>query len=168
MKRLQLRISMMGLPNVYRTLAITGGLTFDDLHDEIIDAFNRADDNLYSFYLTRKHHDSTEKIKQAREIASPYGMSFDSDEEDARLDASEVPIGSIRLRQGDIIHYLLKLDGNWWHVLEVLTVEDVDLPRESCELVDKKGASPPLDKSILQAAIEDEDDLDDEEEQEEE
>ena len=47
----RLRVSIMGIPKVYRIIEVAGNCTFDDLHEAIFEAFDRYDPHLYSFFL---------------------------------------------------------------------------------------------------------------------
>jgi len=49
MRIYQLRVSIIGIPKLYRIIEASENCTFDDLHDVIFDAFNRFDDHLYPF-----------------------------------------------------------------------------------------------------------------------
>ena len=50
MKIYQFRVSIIGIPNLYRTIEVSENCTFDDLHDAIFQAFDRYDSHLYSFF----------------------------------------------------------------------------------------------------------------------
>jgi len=44
----RLRVSIMGIPKVYRIIEVAGNCTFDDLQEAIFEAFDRYDPHLYS------------------------------------------------------------------------------------------------------------------------
>jgi len=52
MKKYQFRISIMGIPKLYRIIEASDNCTFDDLHAAIFKAFDRYDNHLYSFFIT--------------------------------------------------------------------------------------------------------------------
>ena len=54
MKIYQFRVSIIGIPKLYRTIEASENCTFDDFHDAIFQAFDRYDEHLYSFFITRK------------------------------------------------------------------------------------------------------------------
>ncbi|HEU19161.1 MAG TPA: hypothetical protein ENO00_07260, partial [Deltaproteobacteria bacterium] len=54
MKMYQFRISIIGIPNLYRIIEASENCTFDDFHEAIFQAFDRFDEHLYSFFITRK------------------------------------------------------------------------------------------------------------------
>ena len=53
MRIYQFRVSIIGIPKLYRIFEASENCTFDDFHDAIFKAFDRYDDHLYSFFITR-------------------------------------------------------------------------------------------------------------------
>ena len=54
MRIYQFRVSIIGIPKLYRLIEVSENCTFDDFHDAIFQAFDRYDYHLYSFFITRK------------------------------------------------------------------------------------------------------------------
>jgi len=71
MKIYQFRVSIIGIPKLYRIIEASENCTFDDFHDAIFQAFNRFDDHLYSFFITRKDTKNVRAIYDAPEITHP-------------------------------------------------------------------------------------------------
>ena len=145
MKLFSLKITLPDFPTVYRTIQMSGTLTYEDLHAAIFEAFGRDEGDYYSFFITRDTVEPLEQAAKAREITSPYTLDFDSeDEDDNRLDASAVELDGLRLKKGNIFYYRLKHNGQWWHQIEILDIIPTEERREISKLIDKKGASPEL------------------------
>ena len=67
----RLKVSIMGIPKLYRLIDISGKNTLVDLHEAIFAAFDRYDPHLYSFFITRKDTKSIRTIFNAPEITHP-------------------------------------------------------------------------------------------------
>ncbi|MBN1930665.1 MAG: hypothetical protein JW786_03545 [Desulfobacterales bacterium] len=62
------RISIIGIPKLYRIIEASENCTFDDFHDVIFKAFDRHEDHLYSFFITRKDTKNMRIMYDAPEI----------------------------------------------------------------------------------------------------
>lgn len=157
MRLFSLKITLPDFPNVYRTIEMSGTLTYEDLHAAIFEAFGRDEGDYYSFFITRNAVEPTDQAAKAREITSPYTLDFDSeDEDDNRLDASAVQLDGLRLKKGNVFYYRLKHNGQWWHQIEILDIKPTEERREISKLIDKKGASPELLRANVPDANNDE------------
>lgn len=50
----KIKISIIGIPKFYAILEVTDNSSFKELHESIFEAFNRDEEHLYSFYITKK------------------------------------------------------------------------------------------------------------------
>ena len=102
-----------------RTLEVRGDQTLQDLHEAALAAFDRKDDQLYSFYLGAGRH------REGKEL----------------LPAST--IGELNLRVGRRLRYHFDPEDDWTHDVKVKAVGDPEpgamYPRE----VRRVGESPP-------------------------
>ena len=71
MKLYQFKISIIGIPRLYRIIEASGTCTFNDLHEKIFEAFNRFDPHLYSFFITKSDTKNVRSIIKAPEITHP-------------------------------------------------------------------------------------------------
>jgi hypothetical protein len=71
MKLYQFKISIIGIPKLYRIIEASGNCTFNDLHEKIFEAFNRFDPHLYSFFVTKSDTKNIRSIIKAPEITHP-------------------------------------------------------------------------------------------------
>ena len=74
MKIYQFRVSIIGIPRVYRVIEVTDNCTFDDLHETIFNAFDRYDPHLYSFFITKEDTKNIQSIFDAPEIPHPQNV----------------------------------------------------------------------------------------------
>jgi hypothetical protein len=74
MKIYQFRVSIMGISNLYRIIEASENCTFDDLHETIFQAFDRFDEHLYSFFITREDARNIRTIYNAPKITHPMGV----------------------------------------------------------------------------------------------
>ena len=74
MRIYQFRVSIIGIPKLYRTIEASENCTFDDFHDAIFQAFDRYDHHLYSFFITRKDTKNMRSIYDAPEITHPISF----------------------------------------------------------------------------------------------
>ena len=157
MKLFSLKITLADFPDVYRTVQMSGTLTYEDLHAAIFEAFGRDEGDYYSFFITRNPVEPIDQAAKAREVTSPYTLDFDSeDEDDNRLDASAVELDGLRLKKGNVFYYRLKHNGQWWHQIEILDIVETEERRQISKLTDKKGASPQLIRANVPDADNDE------------
>jgi hypothetical protein len=106
MKIYQFRVSIMGISNLYRIIEASENCTFDDLHETIFQAFDRFDEHLYSFFITREDARNIRTIYNAPKITHPMGvvdiMGF---EKKPKL-TNKTRIGDVGLNEKDVFHYL--------------------------------------------------------------
>jgi len=120
-----LKVSLRGVPGIWRRIAIRGDQTLDDLHTTIFHAFDRFDEHLYSFYFPKAGSRGKRERRMADEYTHPAAVE-DSDAFGSKVgNAARTKIGSLQLRPGRRFDYLFDFGDFWEH--EVL-VEEVDVP----------------------------------------
>jgi tetratricopeptide (TPR) repeat protein len=106
-------------PDVSRTIEIRGDQTLQDLHEAVTAAFDREDDQLYSFYLGAGRKRDGKELRPASTI------------------------GELNLRIGRRLRYHFDPEDDWTHDVKVTAVgdpaRDVKYPR----VVRRVGQSPP-------------------------
>ncbi len=137
----QFKVKLSHAKRIWRIIEIKGNQTFADFHEAIFDAFDRDDEHLYSFYIT-KGRKGRRRYPMSPEITHPMNMEGyygDSDKQDAE----KTCIKDIGLREGEIIEYLFDFGDNWEHeiILEKIVAEKegARYPR----ILKKSGESPP-------------------------
>ena len=119
MKLYQLKVSIIGIPKLYRVIEISEYCTLEDLHNAIFDAFNRYDPHLYSFFVTKADTKNMRLIINSPEITHPQNtedlMGFGK----KKPSATKTKIGSVDLSEKDVFHYLFDFGDDWWHRIRV-------------------------------------------------
>ncbi|MBN2427531.1 MAG: plasmid pRiA4b ORF-3 family protein [Deltaproteobacteria bacterium] len=142
MKKYNLKVSIMGFPKLYREFEVTENCTFDDLHEAIFEAFDRYDEHLYSFFITRKDTKNTRSIYSSPEITHPMNLE-DMGYGKKKLSTSRTLIGDAGLQEKDVFHYLFDFGDDWWHRVLVVKVDEVKDKKKIIKLVKSVGESPP-------------------------
>jgi hypothetical protein len=143
MKIYQFRVSIMGISNLHRIIEASENCTFDDLHETIFQAFDRFDEHLYSFFITREDARNTRTIYNAPKITHPMGvvdiMGF---EKKPKL-TNKTRIGDVGLNEKDVFHYLFDFGDDWWHRIRVQKIYEINPGKKHIKLIKSVGESPP-------------------------
>lgn len=131
-------------PVISRTIQIRGDQTLEDLHHAIFNAFDRFDEHMYEFQFGKGPMDPN---------APRYVLPVETDTEGGKRPAGRVdqtPLDSLGLEVGRSFGYWFDFGDDWWHQVNVETIED-KVPRGKFPKVTKR-----VGKSPLQYADEDE------------
>lgn len=142
MKVYQFKVSIVGVPKLYRIIEASGNCTFDDLHDAIFAAFDRFDPHLYSFFITRSDSKSRRIITQAPEITHPYNLEDLAGYGRRRLSTAKTKIDDANLEVKDVFHYLFDFGDDWWHRIRVESVTESSSRKKSVRILKSVGQSP--------------------------
>jgi hypothetical protein len=143
MRIYQFRVSIMGIPNLYRIIEASENCTFDDFHDAIFQAFDRFEEHLYSFFITRKDTNNTGAIYNAPEITHPMSVEHTMDFGRRRKSTARTRIGDIGLNEKDVFHYLFDFGDDWWHRIKVQSINETKSKKKHIKLIKTVGESPP-------------------------
>lgn len=139
----QFRVSIIGIPKLYRIIEATGNCTFDDLHEAIFEAFDRFDPHLYSFFLTKSDTKDVHSIWKAPEITHPQNTEDFIGFGKKKMSTDNTKIGSVGLSEKDVFHYLFDFGDDWWHRIRVQSVIESKNKRKSIKTIKTVGQSPP-------------------------
>lgn len=140
----RLKVTIIGIPKLYRTIDISGNCTFDDLHAVIFKAFDRYDPHLFSFFMSGKGTNSIRRIYDAPEITHPQNVDNFMDFGGKKLpSAAGVRLNGVPLEDIGIFHYLFDFGDNWWHRIRVMSVREEKGRKKIREIVKSVGDSPP-------------------------
>lgn len=142
MKTFQLRVSIIGIPKLYRLIDISENCSFEDLHDMIFKAFDRSDPHLYSFFLTMEDSKSLRTIYDSPEITHPQNVEDVMGFGRETRSAAETRIGDIELNNKDVFHYLFDFGDDWWHRIRVQKTGHLRTPKKHIKLIKSVGRSP--------------------------
>ena len=157
MKTYKLKVSIMGIPKVYRIIDASQACTFDQLHEVIFDAFNRHDPHLYSFFITKKDIRNPRICWSAPEITHPAALQEQGQFSRSKQSSTETALGDVGLSGKDIFHYLFDFGDEWWHRIRVESVAEAEGEVETARVVKTMGPSPPQYMEYIE-----DDDVDDE------
>jgi len=139
----QLRVSIIGAPKIFRIIEASDNCTFDDLHEEIFDAFDRYDPHLYSFFITKVDTKDVRSIWRAPEITHPYNTEDLIDSGPKSRNTSNTKIGDVGLIEKEVFHYLFDFGDEWWHRIRVQSIKDSGKKRKRIKVIKSVGDSPP-------------------------
>lgn len=126
-------------PIISRTIQIRGDQTLSKLHDAIFDAFDREDEHMYQFSFGKGPYD-----KKGKRYVLP--MEFDSPFGDDPLIAGNVTktiIGSLGLKVKQAFGYWFDFGDDWWHQINVVSIEDKAPGGKYPKETERRGESPP-------------------------
>jgi hypothetical protein len=102
MRIYQFRVSIIGIPKLYRIIEVSENCTFDDFHDVIFQAFDRFDYHLYSFFITRKDTKNIREICDAPEITHPQNLEDIMGFGKRKKSTAKTRIGDVDLKWGQV------------------------------------------------------------------
>ena len=143
MRIYQLKVSITGIPNLYRIIEVSENCTFDDVHDAIFQAFDRFDHHLYSFFITRKDTKNIRAIYDSPEITHPMNVEDMMGFGKRKQSTAKTRIADVGLNENDVIHYLFDFGDDWWHRIKVQNVNETKLKKKHITLIKSVGESPP-------------------------
>ena len=125
---------------VSRAIQIRGDQTLEDLHGAIFDAFGREDEHMYEFQIGGKGPMDA----KARRYVLPG--AFENHIPGHRRPAGSVSwttIDSLGLKVGEAFAYWFDFGDDWWHQINVVTIEDETPRGKYPKLAKRVGKSPP-------------------------
>ncbi len=107
---------------IYRQIDILGSQTLKKFHNVIFRAFDRDDEHLYSFYLTREAMKNIKKIVNAEE----YSLPGEWDDKPffpgkRKGNVAKTKIASLGLLEKEKLYYLFDFGDEWWHEITLLS-----------------------------------------------
>ncbi|MEN6308802.1 MAG: plasmid pRiA4b ORF-3 family protein [Anaerohalosphaeraceae bacterium] len=139
-----LKVALEENAKIWRNIAIRGGQTLHDLHDIIFDAFDRDDEHLYSFYIPDRPF--KKRPLRIHDVSVEYTHPFNFDEcgygNVQLFNASETPIQSLDLKEGQQFYYLFDFGDSWWHTITVESTAGQADGEKYPRILERKGKSP--------------------------
>jgi hypothetical protein len=143
MRIFQFRVSIIGIPKLYRIIEASENCTFDDFHDAIFQAFDRYDHHFYSFFITRKDTKNMRSIYDAPEITHPQNVEDIMGFGKRKKSTATTRIGDVGLNENDVFHYLFDFGDDWWHRIRVQNINEAKSKKKHIMLIKSVGESPP-------------------------
>jgi len=126
-------------PVVCRTIQIRGDQTLEDLHHIVFRAFGRWDGHSYEFQFGKGPHDpkgTRYVVRGAAEPSSGRGPRI------AGL-VGWTTIGSLSLTVGRAFGYWFDFGDDWWHQINVVSIDDKAPKGKYPKVTKRVGKSPP-------------------------
>jgi hypothetical protein len=129
------KVALKYKKRVWRTIAIRGDQSLEDLHDAIFSAFDRYDYHLYSFYFSSKPTSTSRSpVRGAHRIGCPYSET-DEKTDNTRID-------SLPLKLKTRFEYLFDYGDEWWHEITLKEVQPLRGDVKYPQVVESRGDSP--------------------------
>jgi hypothetical protein len=125
-RRYLFKVNLKTAKSIWRTIALRGDHTLDDLHEMIFTAFERYDDHMYSFYFPRGPSRRDAGFRPTEYTSPMIFEEPDAFRDEEVLDASEAELGSLDLEIGQTFEYLFDFGDSWWHQIKVLGIDVAD------------------------------------------
>lgn len=114
-----------------RTIEIHDSLSLMDLHDVILEAFNREDASTWAFLIGGKG------------LYDKKNIMYGPIETGQFHDSEATKMADLRLKVGDAFGYLFDFGRRWEHSIHVRQIEPTDKATTKPRVVKKIGKSPP-------------------------
>ena len=138
-----LKVALSHDKRTWRRIEILGGQSLDQLHETIFQAFDRFDQHMYSFYLTKPGSKARNRFSEAPEYTHPFVVEDASVWVDKKPhDASKTKISSLNLQVKGKFEYLFDFGDEWLHEITVEEILDLYPKGEYPRITEKKGESP--------------------------
>jgi hypothetical protein len=126
-------------PVVSRTIEIRGNQTLEHLHEAIFKAFDRRDRHMYEFQFGGKGPGDPQARRYGlsapfKDEAGPGGLTGD---------AAKTTLDSLKLRKDEAFGYWFDFGDDWWHQINVLSVENKAARGKYPKEIGRNGQSPP-------------------------
>lgn len=126
-------------PVISRTIEIRGDQTLEDLHLAIFEAFGREDNHMYEFQIGGKGPDDPK--------AKRYGLSalFEDSQASAKLtgDVTQTTLDVLKLKVDQAFGYWFDFGDDWWHQINVLSIDQKTTKSKYPKIIKRIGQSPP-------------------------
>ena len=121
---------------ISRTMQICGDQTLEDLHHAIFDAFDREEEHMYEFQLGGEGP----MDPQAQRYVLPASIN---DEDRPAGDVKRTTIASLGLQVNDVFGYWFDFGDDWWHQINVVSIEEGAVRGKLPKVIKRIGKSPP-------------------------
>ncbi len=124
---------------ISRTIEIRGEQILEDFHQAIFDAFDREEEHMYEFQVGGKGPNDPE----AKKYVVPTELDDVLESSPPAGYVADTKIDSLGLKVDDIIGYWFDFGDDWWHRINVVSIEDKTPKGEYPKVVKRTGQSPP-------------------------
>ena len=115
---------------ILRKIEIRGDQTLGDLHLTIFDAFDREEEHLYEYQISGRGPNDPKAVR--------YSTNY----------ATVTKIESLNFRTDDVFGYWFDFGDDWWHQINVASIQSRTSTGEYPKVIDGIGESPPQYQDI--------------------
>jgi hypothetical protein len=130
---------MMDNPVVSRTIVIRANQTLGDLHQAIFVAFDREEEHVYEFQFGGEGPNDP----QARRFGVPRLVGGRMELDGLKGDVSKTTLDALKLKQDEAFGYWFDPGDDWWHQINVISVEKKTPKGKFPKVTKRIGESPP-------------------------
>ena len=121
-------------PVISRTIEIRGDQTLADLHRAIFKAFDREEEHLYEFQIGGKGPNDPN--------AKQYGLPTAFEGGNSGGDVTQTAMDDLNLKVGEVFGYWFDFGDDWWHQINVTSIEQKTPSGDYPKVTKRVGASP--------------------------
>ena len=118
---------------VSRKIEIRGDQTLKDLHQAIFTAFDREEEHMYEFQFGGEGPNDPK--------ARRFG--FPTERNELKRDASKTKLDALKLKTGEAFGYWFDFGADWWHQINLVSVEKTTPKGMYPRVTERIGESPP-------------------------
>lgn len=141
------KVSLFYSKRIYLEIEIPGNHTLAHLHETIFRAFDRFDEHLYAFYMTRKKMTNIRRMYDYPQYVHPIALEPDRfqlfEKRAKEYSAKKVTLNELKLSSGTVFYYLFDFGDCWWHEITVKKIEPEKEGVKYPRIVKAVGEAPP-------------------------
>jgi hypothetical protein len=126
-------------PVVSRTIQIQNNQTLEDLHRAIFSAFDREDEHMYEFQFGGKGPNDPKARRYS--LSTPFESELEQVESEG--DVAQTTLEALKLKKGEAFGYWFDFGDDWWHQINVLSIEKGTSTGTYPKVTKRVGQSPP-------------------------
>ncbi len=136
-----IRVKLLHNKRVNRDILIGSRHTLDDLHNAVFASFDRDEEHLYTFFFPQKATKNKQVIKSSPEIGCKelYDEPFQIK---TIGNAKKVQMSELDLFPKQKFFYLFDFGDEWWHEIEVISIDASEPSPRSPIVIRTAGKSP--------------------------
>lgn len=123
---------------ICRTVQIRGDQTLQDLHRVIFEAFDRWDEHAYEFQFGKGPHDA-----HGKRYVLPHMLDMRAEEPTIAGDVASTTLDALQLTIEKPFGYWFDYGDDWWHQIDVQSIDEQAPSGKFPKIVKRTGKSPP-------------------------
>jgi hypothetical protein len=124
---------------IMRKIEIRGDQTLEDLHFAIFDAFDREEEHLYEYQIGGKGPHDPKAVR----YSTPDPFENSEKLLKSHNDATVTTIDSLNLKADDVFGYWFDFGDDWWHQINVVSIQRRATTGEYPKVIERVAESPP-------------------------